>query len=307
MAITRVEIQDFLVFKDEFAVDFCPGVNVIIGGNGTGKTTLLKLIYATTQHTAPGIYFDSKYGAKGACTIYDDKGNISKMTGSFAGGNSIKADSIYIPEKDILEHSKGLLPFIEKKENGFNNIYKDLLINAMDSPTIQKTNTQKIVLEKIYGTINGEVRYDKGDGNFYTLKSNGDRVPFSYEASGFKKLGLLGLLVSSGQLESGTIFFWDELENSINPELMPVLVDIIFELQRSGVQVFIATHSEILANHFNVLRKDDNETMFYSLYKDGERIKADKNERFDFLMPNSLLSEPAKLYEQEIERWLGNV
>jgi energy-coupling factor transporter ATP-binding protein EcfA2 len=43
-AITRVEIEDFLVFKGKFAADFCPGVNVLIGGNGTGKTTLMKVL-----------------------------------------------------------------------------------------------------------------------------------------------------------------------------------------------------------------------------------------------------------------------
>ena len=45
MAIKRIEVKDFLVFKGEFTVDFCPGVNVIIGGNATGKTTLLKALY----------------------------------------------------------------------------------------------------------------------------------------------------------------------------------------------------------------------------------------------------------------------
>ena len=45
MAIKRVEINGFLVFKGEFTADFCPGVNVFIGGNGTGKTTLLKLLF----------------------------------------------------------------------------------------------------------------------------------------------------------------------------------------------------------------------------------------------------------------------
>jgi energy-coupling factor transporter ATP-binding protein EcfA2 len=43
--ITRVELKDFLVFKGEFKADFCPGVNVLIGGNGTGKTTLMKVMY----------------------------------------------------------------------------------------------------------------------------------------------------------------------------------------------------------------------------------------------------------------------
>ena len=32
-AITRVEIRDFLAFNGDFAVEFCPGVNVLMGGN----------------------------------------------------------------------------------------------------------------------------------------------------------------------------------------------------------------------------------------------------------------------------------
>ena len=45
MVIDRVEINDFLVFKGNFAVDFCPDINVLIGRNGTGKTTLMKVLY----------------------------------------------------------------------------------------------------------------------------------------------------------------------------------------------------------------------------------------------------------------------
>jgi putative ATP-dependent endonuclease of OLD family len=46
MAIDRVEIKDFLVFKGDFVCDFCPGVNVLIGANATGKTTLMKAMYS---------------------------------------------------------------------------------------------------------------------------------------------------------------------------------------------------------------------------------------------------------------------
>ena len=49
MAIINVEIEDFLLFKSKFAVDFCFGVNVLIGGNGTGKTTLMKAMYNTMR------------------------------------------------------------------------------------------------------------------------------------------------------------------------------------------------------------------------------------------------------------------
>ena len=45
MAITKIEINDFLVFKNDFTATFSEGVNVVIGGNATGKTTLLKAMY----------------------------------------------------------------------------------------------------------------------------------------------------------------------------------------------------------------------------------------------------------------------
>jgi ABC-type ATPase involved in cell division len=264
MTIDRLEIKDFMVFKGDFAVDFCPGVNVIIGSNGTGKTTLLRKLY--NENT----------------------------------------DCVYIPEKDILEHAKGLLTFIEQKQTGFSQIYKNVLINAQDIPTRVQSETQQKVGKMIADIIGGEVHWDKGEGSFYTLRTDGVRIPFASEASGYKKLGFLGLLVASGQLEKGAVLLWDEPENSLNPELMPVLVDILLELQRGGVQIFIATHNEILASYFAVNRQEGDKMMFHSLYKEGEHIEVNSNDRFDLLEPNKLTEEPVKLYEKELDKVLGD-
>ncbi len=43
--ITKLELENFTVFE-ELSIDFSPGINVIIGENGTGKTQLLKAAYA---------------------------------------------------------------------------------------------------------------------------------------------------------------------------------------------------------------------------------------------------------------------
>jgi len=71
------------------------------------------------------------------------------------------------------------------------------------------------------------------------------------------------------------------------------------------VQIFVATHSELLASYFAVSRDKGDFVMFTSLFKDGEQIKAEKSDRFDLLMPNNLTSEPLRLYEKEIEKGLG--
>jgi predicted ATPase len=293
MAINRVEIKDFLVFKGDFAVDFCPGVNVIIGGNATGKTTLLKVMYnQTLLHSKKDIVSET----------YCEGSSVDVQF-----GNEHYENSVFIPEKDILEHAKGLLTFIEQKQTGFSQIYKNVLVNAQDIPTQKQSETQQKIGKMITDIIGGTVHWDKGDGSFYTLKTDGNQIPLSDEASGFKKLGFLWILVTSGRLENNSILFWDEPENSLNPELVPLLVNILLELSRNGVQIFIATHSEILATYFNIDRKEQDSVMFYSLYKDNdEKIKPEKNCRFDLLTPNNLTAETVKIYERELEKRFGN-
>ena len=312
MAINRVEIEDFLAFKGKFMADFCPGVNVFIGGNGTGKTTLLREMYSVATRN-PHYFSQPLTHADMSMFVHEQlsRYKYGELSGDFnnihVGFNEKEITStVYITEKDILEHAKGLLTFIEQKQTGFSQIYKDVLLNAQDIPTQKQTEVQKHIGGIISDIIGGEIKWDKGDGSFYTIKANGNRIPFANEASGFKKFGFLGLLVASGKLDPGSVLFWDEPENSLNPELVPVLVDILLELSRNGVQIFIATHSEILASYFSVLKGKDDSVMFYSLYKDGEQIKYDSNDRFNLLNPNNLIDEPVKLYEKQLDKVLGD-
>lgn len=50
MAIKTLEIDHILVFQ-ELSLSFGNGINVLIGENGLGKTSILKMIYAATQAT----------------------------------------------------------------------------------------------------------------------------------------------------------------------------------------------------------------------------------------------------------------
>lgn len=50
----QVTLRNFTVFK-QATFDFVPGVNVLIGENGTGKTHLMKAIYAAQRPPSPGI------------------------------------------------------------------------------------------------------------------------------------------------------------------------------------------------------------------------------------------------------------
>ncbi|MDR1320515.1 MAG: ATP-binding protein, partial [Gracilibacteraceae bacterium] len=166
------------------------------------------------------------------------------------------------------------------------------------------TKIQNKLLDKIGNVIDGIIEYR--NDSFYTKKKNGERIEFPLEAEGFRKFGLLWKLLKNGLFEKGSILFWDEPEANINPELMSVLVDVLLELARNNVQIFIATHSEILANFFSVNMKKNDKVMFYSLFKDKGQIDFDSNDRFDLLNPNKLTEVPVRIYEKRLDKVFGD-
>ncbi|GAP72706.1 AAA ATPase [Candidatus Symbiothrix dinenymphae] len=355
MAISRVNIKDFLVFKGEFATDFSSGVNVLIGGNGTGKTTLLKVLYwacefsnkSVLEHNALQLNRNAETPYRTIFTLNDyfmvtqaDTGGDKKFISTIKlfsntissdypaleafvsddmssirlteiGENKLKntalsqwckqkVQSVFIPVTEMLQHSKGFLALERERQIPFDKTQIDILSKAELGETHEITPNVSKLLDKIKSVIMGEVVYE--NDTFFTVKADGRKIPFSLEASGYQKFGLLWKLLRNGLLENGSVLFWDEPEASINPELMSVLVEILLELQRGGVQIFLATHSEILASYFDVKRKDNDSVMFYSLYKNGEQIKADKSEKFGLLEPNFLTAEQVKLYKEEVKK-----
>ena len=307
MAINRVEIKDFLVFKGEFALDFCPGVNVLIGGNATGKTTLLRCLYELKDQyllmndETGNLVMNGNTGKLLAENLIGKRER--KWGRAFIDDDGDAISFVYIPEKDMLSHSKGFISLYQERELPFGGIFADILLKAQLPVTREIKPNAKKVIGKIKEIIGGEVTYE--NDAFFTVKDNGERISFSLEASGFLKFGLLWKLLRNGLLERGTILFWDEPENSLNPELIPILVDILLELSRNGVQVFLATHSEILASYFAVNRKRNDSVMFHSLYRESEFIRVESGDRFDLLDNNKLSSEPVKLYKKQLERGLS--
>ncbi|RKZ25413.1 AAA family ATPase, partial [bacterium] len=59
MPIKSVKLKNFTVF-DELKLNFSDGINIFIGGNGTGKTHLLKVLYSACESTNPNVDFATK-------------------------------------------------------------------------------------------------------------------------------------------------------------------------------------------------------------------------------------------------------
>lgn len=59
MPLTKIELNNVTVFH-ELAVEFDPGVNILLGENGVGKTHIMKLLYAACQAKKSEVTFPYK-------------------------------------------------------------------------------------------------------------------------------------------------------------------------------------------------------------------------------------------------------
>ena len=72
-------------------------------------------------------------------------------------------------------------------------------------------------------------------------------------AEGWRKLGMILQLLRNGGLHSGMSLFWDEPEANLNPQLIRLIANIIVELSKLDIQIFIATQSLFLVNELELL------------------------------------------------------
>ena len=137
----------------------------------------------------------------------------------------------------------------------------------------------------------GTVVYDANKDEFY-LKSGSSKQEFTLVAEGIRKMALLWQLVKNGTLEKGSILFWDEPEANINPTYIPIIVEMLLELQRKGVQIFISTHDYMIASYFEVKKRAGDDIVFHSLshVEDTGNIQYERADKFADLKSNAIIA-----------------
>ena len=189
----------------------------------------------------------------------------------------------------MLSHSRGFLALSNERQISFDKTEIDIVSKAEIGATREITPNAAKVLDQLAAVIGGTVAHDGKD--FFVAKTlQNIKVSFCFEASGYRKLGLLWKLLRNGLLENGSVLFWDEPENSLNPELVTVLVDILLTLARNGVQIFLATHNYHLARYFDVRKNKSIPVMYHNLSKAGDQIICNSSHEY-IMSPDNLLEK----------------
>lgn len=187
MKIKRIKFQNYTVFEDQ-QMEFSPGINVIIGENGTGKTHLMKALYSACQSADKKTSFSHKL----VMTMLPDDYKISRLitrktgnrtaviriaakesetdrdrilsasfhgktkkwdaevTGEDGWENSFAGmSSIFIPAKEILSHSYNLNAATEKNNVRFDDTYLDIINAAKINISAGRNSASKEAMLKI--------------------------------------------------------------------------------------------------------------------------------------------------------------
>ena len=147
MPVTKVRFERFTAFKD-LEVEFSPGINALVGENGTGKTHLMKACYAACDALKAGRNFPEKlisvylpYGRGGNRLVHREHvGSLHGLTvrmGEFRmnvaiSGNEMRweiapvpydsrpeIESVYIPVKEMLANAPGFLSLLRNSRSPF--------------------------------------------------------------------------------------------------------------------------------------------------------------------------------------------
>lgn len=340
MPLQKIYIKSFTVF-DELSLSFSDGINVFIGQNGAGKTHIMKILYSACKAADPKISFPQKLvgcfypdehkigrlvrkGTPGnesaslRITAQTLEGKSSVLSAIFSRKTpqwsaSVKGEdgwrkqfsdlnSIFIPAKEILSHAYNLRAAVNMNNVSFDETYLDIIDSAVIDITAGRNSIEKQrLLKRIETIIDGKVLYDKKKQEFY-LEHGNSQMEFTLVAEGIRKIALLWQLIKNGALLQGSILFWDEPEANINPAHIPLLAEMLIELQREGVQIFIATHDYFLSKYLYVKSEEKDQLKYHSFFLESGHIRVESEMEFRDLEHNDIMKTFLLLYQEEIEK-----
>ena len=332
--IEKLHIANFTAFrKADF--QFVPGINVLVGANATGKTHVLKLLYAMQQmhlFTSEAPYLHEtlraifrpelladlvRQGKRSKTATVDGTWNGEtfqvRIQLNSRGGSLYKSGEwenvtrpVFIPVKEMLAHSVGFLSRCDQSNLDFDATHRDILSLALMPPLREGARREggDPLLDRIAVQMDGQLELH---GEQFYLEGENGRLAMPMVSEGWRKLALLHRLIANGSLTSGTVLYWDAPETTLNPSLMAAIVGWLYELARRGVQIFLTTHHYILLKELELQKRAEDTLRLFAMERNKQdgTVAVNPANAYAELSPDLIAAPFERIYDREIKRALG--
>ena len=173
----------------------------------------------------------------------------------------------------------------------------------MRLPTTQGNISRNLLkaLEHLkIATGGGELKQEKGE---FVFSRGREKYGLRSVAEGIRKVSILSQLIRNRSITKNTILFIDEPETNLHPKAIVLLVEMLYLIAESGVQIYIATHSEFLLKRFEQLARGRQEQHFVQLVsllrcETGE-LDYQCSDLADGLPDNPIIQQSITLFEED--------
>jgi predicted ATPase len=289
--LTSTTFQSFTTVPND-VWQFAKGLNVIVGENGSGKSHVLKALYAMlkVQATRPEdltkVLLERAYADKlvrvmrpeslgrlvkrkqgrDRCEIrLSMKSEKASSAIGFASNAKSQVDvmllpkealersPVYLPTRELITLCPWFLAFYDNYHLEFEETWRDT-VSLLGAPSLKGARERRAaqLLQPLEEALGGKVEMDAKSGRFYLRVSGEGRMEMPLVAEGLRKFAMLARLISTGSLLDKGYLFWDEPETNLNPKLVRIVARSIIHLAAQGIQVFVATHSLFLLREFEI-------------------------------------------------------
>ena len=154
----------------------------------------------------------------------------------------------------------------------------------------------------------GKIEQTGQEDQPFILKKGNQQFTMQQTVEGIKKIGILTTLITNRQLGKGTILFMDEPETALHPDAVRKMVEMLVEMSKAGVQIFIASHSYFVIKQIAICAKLDKlDISCWNLEKElGMPVTNSFHDLIDGVLPdNSIVNQSFAMYNDDLKLNLG--
>lgn len=215
---------------------------------------------------------------------------------------------IFLPTDELLTIYPGFISLYETTHLPFEETWRDTCV-LLGAPLARGPREGRIkkLLDPLEEVMGGGVALDDS-GRFYLNLPSGS-MEMHLVAEGLRKIATIARLIATGSLLDKGYLFWDEPEANLNPKIIKTVARTILQVAKSGIQVFIATHSLFLMRELHILHQHEFSslhTRYFGLHIGaGGTVTVSQGDTMDDVGSITALNEDLEQSERYVDTEMG--